>query len=209
VSKAAEARKLLIEGMSVADVSRATGAHYSQVHGIMKKLKESNELTTEATRARGARTDAAPKAQQPRNVRAGSSSTNRGARQADRVAPAPAVGPAPDSLPAEWLIRPDDEDAGECAECGVPLVERSIAYNGRDYGRALVHTFRSRGVLPTPEQLKSVERHSARRKDEREVKAADAKLGKRRVTTPIKPMAQAPVVGPARRSTLKAKPRNV
>lgn len=204
MSKAAEARKLLIEGMSVADVSRATGAHYSQVHGIMKKLKESNELTTTATRERGTRAEAAPKAQQPRNVRAGSSR---------KVAPAPAAGAgddrAPDSLPAEWLIRPDDEDAGPCGECGLPLVERTVTYGGRDYGRALIHTFRSRGVLPTPEQLRDTERHTARRADARKASEADAKLGKRRVTTPVKPMAQAPakIVGPARRSALKAKPR--
>ncbi len=209
MSKAAEARKLLIEGMSVADVSRATGAHYSQVHGIMKKLKESNELTSDATKSRGQRAErpaAAPKAQQPSDAR----TSGRRARASAQAA-GTRVDDVSDSAPAEWLVRPDDEDAGPCAECGVPLVERTVTYGGRDYGRALIHTFRSRGVEPTPQQLHDTERHTARRADARVKAEADAKLGKRAVTTAkvVKPMVQAPakIVGPARRSPLKAKPR--
>lgn len=204
MSKADEARKLLLEGWSVADVSRATGAHYSQVHGIAKKLKETNASVENATKARSSGT-ASP--QQPRNVRAGVEGT-RAVRQPSRpVQVADSV--APDSSPAEWDLRPDDEDAGPCAECGLPLVERAISYGGRDYGRSLIHTFKSRGVEPTPQQLKSIERHTASRAEEREGRQAEARLGKRRVTTPVKPMLPAKVVGPAKRQLLRAKGRNV
>lgn len=141
-SKAEKARVMLAAGKSKSEVAKALDMHYSQVHGIAKKLAEQDADFANAQAV-------APDERKARRIAAnsrGMAATRQAAAAKARIKSAAKGKPAEvveEEIPRNILVargkREGDIEKGKCANCGYELVDRVLLYNGREYGRALIH----------------------------------------------------------------------